>query len=154
MDIIYFSVPPTAKSVPCHLLLCGTSATATHHASSDPSQCSSWLSTLKRIVQSTAFFFFFPAFSSHMMICSCKWAVSTRGIFCLSATSAERIYRQCYNFVVWKISFMQNSSVPGSLCKSCLHLAYNAVYACIFNVYTHRCYFMVRQPAQDTEADV
>lgn len=48
---------------------------------------------------------------------------------------------------------MHNSLVPGSVCKSCLHLAYSAVFACILHVYTHRSYFTLEH-AQDTEADV
>lgn len=49
---------------------------------------------------------------------------------------------------------MQNSKVPGSECKGCLHLSYSAVCACIFEAYNHSSYFTVRQHVLDTEADV
>lgn len=45
----------------------------------------------------------------------------------MSATSAGHIYRQCCNSVLWKVSFMQSSELPGSVSESYLHLSYDAV---------------------------
>lgn len=118
-------VPLAVRPVLCHLF--GTSATAMGHASGD--RCFSWLPMLRSAVQNTVIFLCLSqSYDDLFMQAGCL----ERRDFLL-ATNAEHIYRECCNFALWKISFMQSYL---DLCLSAIYIFCMMLYVYVYSKHT------------------